>query len=226
MARLQSVSEQFRIAKQRTLAETQKIIVATAKSEHAKIMAADPRPVTFKRFVDGREGAPEETVKGDGTILYNYPRIALVAEYALEVLRENSPIGAGDDPHPGAYRDSHTLFFNGKVVGVEEIAAAWKMGDEVAISSLVPYARKIEVGSGHIKVNGGYQVYLKSQKTVAKRYGNMAKIYMTFRPISGGDTALERWASATKIVSGGRHPGSKGYDEWTRRQPTLLIYGR
>jgi hypothetical protein len=47
-------------------------------------------------------------------ITFRYLNMDEVAQFALKTLRELSPVGSGEDPHPGLYRDSHILFLNGR----------------------------------------------------------------------------------------------------------------
>ena len=208
MARLQSVSEQFRIAKQGTLEQTRQVVIRTAKTEHAKIMATVPVPGSFTRVVDGKQSAPEEDVKANGVILYEYRRIDVVAQFALDTLREKSPVGSVRDEHPGLYRDSHILFLNGEPVEIEALAA-WKPGDDVAICNFVPYARKIEAGAMTMTVPGSDHVYEQAEQIVNGRYGNLAKATFAYRGIAGGGFV------------GGR-PGNKSEN----RFPALVITPR
>lgn len=177
MARAQSISESFKIAQQGTLEETRKIIARVAKREHARVMETDPRPVSFTRFVDGRKGAPEETVKANGVITYLYPRLDIVAQTAMETLFDRSPVLSGE------YRNAHTLFLNG--VAVTNLRD-WRPGDEVSISNPLPYARKIEVGSMKMRVPGSARVYQEAVSIVNRRFGNLAKVLFTYRAVVGG----------------------------------------
>ena len=177
MARIQSGSLSFSVATQKTLEETQRILVKVAKREHGKVMATAPRPVSFDRFVDGRKGAPEEAVKPTGTILYTYPRLEVVAQFAMETLFDLSPVRSGK------YRLSHTLFLNGSAV---PNLRDFKSGDEATISNPVPYSRKIEVGKMKMRVPGTSMIYSKAAKIVRARYGNIAKIGFTYRGLMGG----------------------------------------
>lgn len=197
MARLKPVSEQFRIARRGTAVEVQRFIVATAKREHAKIMTTDPRPASFTRFVDGKAGAPEEDVGPTGTILYEYPRIDAVAEFALETLRKLSPVGSVGDKHPGLYRDSHMLFLNATPVDLAGLAA-WKPGDEVSIANPLPYARKIEIGKMKMRVPGTDHVYQQAVQVVNGRFGNVAKARFTYRALAIGSMP------ATAVMTGGQ----------------------
>lgn len=177
MASLQSATDVFRVATQATLAETHKILVATAKREHARVMADDPRPTGFTRQVDGVLGAPEETVKPNGVIRYHYPRMEQVIRFAMETLIEMSPSKSG------AYRNSHTLFVDGHAAPT--IAAA-RPGAEISIGNPLPYSRKIEVGTMKMRVAGTERVYRRAQKAVMARFGNTVNVKFAYRSIVGG----------------------------------------
>ncbi|MCA0032761.1 hypothetical protein [Mesorhizobium sp. B263B2A] len=182
MARLQSSSVQFTVAAQKTLAETQKLVVKIAKREHGKIMATAPRPTSFKRVVDGRLGAPEEAVKPNGVIVYFYPRLEEVAQFAMETLYDLSPVLSG------RYRNAHTLFVSG--VAVPNLKNY--KGGEITISNPEPYARKIEVGAMKMRVPP--HVYERAVKIVRARFGNVAKIGFTYRGLTstGGSVLTGR----------------------------------
>lgn len=176
MARIQGTSQSFSVAAQNTLEETQKLLVRVAKREHNRVLNTSPRPVSFERFVDGKQGAPEEAVKANGTILYTYPRLEVVAQFALETLFDLSPVLSGE------YRKSHTLFLNGTAV---PNLRDYKSGDEVAISNPVPYARKIEIGKMTMRVPGTERVYAQAEKIIRRQYGNIARIRFTYRGLMG-----------------------------------------
>jgi hypothetical protein len=110
MAQSAALSRAFEVVKQSTADATQELIAKVAKREHGKIMATEPRPGGFTRWVDGRRDAPEESVRADGLIYYLYARLDMVAQFALETLFDLSPVRSG------RYRDSHTLFLNGTAV--------------------------------------------------------------------------------------------------------------
>lgn len=176
MARLQAVSAQFRVARLSTAEATHRAIVGLAKREHAKVLGSDPKPGGFTRYVDGRKGAREEAVKPNGVILYEYQRLDLVVQLAMETLFDKSPVLSGE------YRNAHTLFVNG--VPARNLAQ-WKAGDEVAISNFVPYSRKIEAGKMTMRVPGTDHVYAQAAQIVSARYGNVARVRFTYRGISG-----------------------------------------
>ena len=174
MAGVRSVSQQFRVAAQESLEAVRKIAVGVAKTEHARVMRTEPRPTQFQRYVDGREGAPEESLRLGGVIVYDYPRIPLVARFALEVLYEKSPFGR---PEGGHYREQHVLHLN----GVPGAAEAWQPGDEVEIINAAPYARKIEIGAMKMVIPGTDHVYAQAEQVVRRTYGELAYVSFAFR---------------------------------------------
>lgn len=190
MARLQAISSQFRVARLSTAEATHRAIVSLAKREHGKVMTSDPRPGGFTRFVDGRKGAREEAVKPNGVIIYEYQRLDLVVQFAFEALFDKSPVLSG------AYRTAHTLFLNGAPAAN---LAAWKAGDDVAISNYVPYARKIEAGKMKMRVPGTDHVYAQAAQVVNARYGNVAKVHFTYRGISGGGSVGGRKGNRSDV---------------------------
>jgi hypothetical protein len=67
-------------------------------------------------------------------IVFRYLAMQDVVDFALEALRARSPVGANGDKHPGLYRDSHTVFLNGRVVKDGDVSA-WRPGDQINISN-------------------------------------------------------------------------------------------
>ncbi len=197
MARLASISQSFSVARQKTEEATHRILVATAKREHGKVMRTPPRPHSFTRYVDGREGAPEDSVRADGVITYIYPRLEHVARYAMEVLFDLSPVLSG------AYRQGHTLMLNGKPAAD---LSGWRPGDEIAITNMLPYARKIELGRMKMRVPGSAKVYRQAVRKVKARFGSTAKIGFAFRGIVGGQQISVQRRSRSRGNSDLRYP--------------------
>lgn len=188
MARVANVSELVRVLKQEDVKATKAFIVTTAKREHARVMADEPAPSSFVRFVDGMQGAPEESVRADGRIVYQYSRTEEVVKFALATLRELSPVLSG------AYKDAHEIFLNGRpVVDVSE----YRAGDDVMITNLLPYSRKIEVGTMKMRVAGTSKVYQQARRIVMNRFGNSASIEFTYRANISG-RAVDQAKTATK----------------------------
>lgn len=143
-----------------------------------------------------------------------------IVEAALKELRDNSPVGSGDDSHPGLYRDSHMIFIDGHVVAD---ASGWKPGQQINISNPVPYARKIEIGK--MKLSVPNHVYETAAQKLAGRFGNSVNIKFTFMPVRFGD--IQSYASFSKQMKVGRKRMSdKARQDWLVRQPALQITAR
>lgn len=169
--------EQVRVVAQRTREATQQFLVQTAKREHARVMNTDPRPQRFTRTVDGKRGAIEDVVKPDGIIVYDYPRMDEIVQFAMNTLFDLSPVLSGD------YRNSHQLFVGGAAVSN---LASWDGESDIVIVNYVPYSRKIELGKMRMRVPGTDHVYEQAQFLINQRYGNVAAVKFTFQGIVGG----------------------------------------
>jgi hypothetical protein len=154
-------------------------------------------------------------------IVFRYLAMQDVVNFALETLRARSPVGSNGDKHPGLYRDSHTVFLNGRVVKDGDVGA-WRPGDQINISNPVPYSRKIEAGRGKMSVAG--HVYEDAALIVAGRYGNRAAVKFTFMPVRFGD--VQAFAAFSRRVRPGRKLSDKARQDWLVRQPALQIRGR
>lgn len=153
-------------------------------------------------------------------LVYSFLSMPDIVAFALQTLRERSPVGGDGDQHPGLYRDSHTVFLNGHVV---QDVSAFRSGDQINIANPVPYARKIEAGRGKMSVPG--HVYETTAQIVAARYGNQASIKFTFMPVRFGDVASFA-AFSRRIKPGRRRMSEKARRDWLVRQPALEIRAR
>lgn len=150
----------------------QRHIVAVAKRHHADIMTAAPKPTGFLRVVDGVQGAPEETVKVGGRIVYYYDRLDKIVQASLALLMEISPV------LEGKYRDAHFIAINGQPVAD---LSSYSPGDDVSITNYQPYARVIEAGAMKMRVPGTDHIYQQARQLLMRRYGNQVSIEFTFR---------------------------------------------
>lgn len=185
--------------------------IKDAKDTDTQILGREPR-VTVS--VDGNKGAALESVKPGGEIIAEFELFSEVLEWIQDQLILHSPVGSGRDPHPGLYRQSHTLFADGV-----EIAPGADIPDaeEYVFINDVPYARKIELGRSSQAPDGVYQAVAH---LAAQRFGNMAKISFTFRTFIGGKIAA--WAATTTMSSKG-HASAKDRAEWLSRQPAIIV---
>lgn len=163
-------------------------------------------------------GSILNNIYGSDVVAERRKEMQEVVDFAMETLRSHSPVGSGRDPHPGLYRDSHTLFVNGNDV---KDLASWKTGDEIEISNPVPYARVIEVGDGKFRVP--HNVYDLASEAVANKYYEIAKIGMTYMPVRFG--AVEQWAKLRGTFGSRQRFSTRRGMEWLARQPALIIKG-
>lgn len=147
--------------------------------------------------------------------------MSAIVQFALASLRSNSPIGASDDPHPGLYRDSHTLFVNGNDVAD---LSSWNPGDVIHISNPVPYARIIEIGDQRTRVP--HNVYQLAEQATQQKFGDIARIEFNYMPVRfGGIDKWSRTASGRRLASRIRGGNPRLHAGWLVRQPTLIIKG-
>lgn len=137
-------------------------------------------PVAHTTFVDGREGAPEDSVSPNGTIVYEFDLIEEVFAWIDDQLIRHSPVGSGRDPHPGLYAKSHIFYAD----DVE--ADPLKPPPNIRVGTFVnalPYARKIESGESPQFPDGVYEVVTA---LASRRFGNIARIQFAWRTAAEG----------------------------------------
>lgn len=112
-------------------------LAALAQQTLADAQAAGEFPDLFRTAVNGRPGAPEETVRVPGPIVYTADWARRAAAVAIGQLQRRSPVLTG------AYRDSFFVLADGAQVEPEQIP----FGAEVLVTNDRPYARKVQVGA-------------------------------------------------------------------------------
>lgn len=123
-----------------------------------------------------------------------------IVQFALDDLRARSDVGSGRDPHPGLYKESHTIFINGNDVAD---LSSWMPGDIIHISNPVPYARKIEIGRMHTNLPG--HEYEMTEQALQAKYGDIARIEFTYMPVKFSKSPA------------GSNP------KWLQHQPAIMI---
>lgn len=169
--------------------------------------AALGRDVTYRSFVDGREGAAFNTVSPDGVISAEWDLLGSTLTWIRDELVKNSPVWKGN------YQKSHAFLVDGVVL------ADWspmpELFKEAVFVNTQPYARKIERGLSSQAPHGVYQgVALMA----SRRFGNIARIKFSYRqPLFG---KINEWAAKTKMKSRAK---GRQREEWLRRQPAVVI---
>jgi hypothetical protein len=160
--------------------------IDTADAQNARVLgSAPPKTVT----VDGRQGAPLESVNPDrGTIIAEWRLVGDVLTWIMATLKQRSPVISG------RYRDSHTLYAD----GAETDAANPPLAQEYIFLNPEPYARKIEIGMVKgppprpfvIQVEN--RIYQRTADDARARFGNIAKIRFTYQSAVGGKSRADR----------------------------------
>jgi hypothetical protein len=141
-----------------------------------------------------------------------------VANFAIETLRGLSPVGKGNDPHAGLYRDSHMIFIDGHNV---PDAKNWQSGQQIEISNPVPYSRIIELGSS--KMRAPLHVYEQAAPLVSARYGNSVNVRFDYMPVRFGSVQAYAGSLAGQAAGKRRGGSKKALRDWLVRQPCLII---
>jgi hypothetical protein len=148
-----------------------------AKDELAKAIAAGEASSIYTRYVNGREGAPEESVQAPGPIVYDFSYWQPIIAFALDFLQKRSPVLTG------RYGSTHVVMLGSQVVNpTAEIGA----GEEVQIVNTQPYARKIEVG--HMLMSMPDGVYQDALRAVRSQFGRVIDVRFRMVLIPGGYT--------------------------------------
>lgn len=113
-------------------------IATMARAARDKLIAAGDAPPFFTTYVDGREGAAEETVLPNGAILYRFNVLGLAAAFALEYARRRSPVQSGE------YRRSWFVAVDGRPYSGD--LGAIPLDATVMVTNHAPYHRKIDTG--------------------------------------------------------------------------------
>lgn len=122
-----------------------------------------------------------ESVVLPGPIVALFDHRAAIVKFALSALRAASPVVSG------AYLDNHAIFLNG--TKVDALPANLGPRDEIVITNLVPYSRRLEVGkteSGRdFVVQVEPRIYERTLKSkVNRRFRNVADLTFGYVTLS------------------------------------------
>ncbi|QCO03031.1 hypothetical protein [Azospirillum argentinense] len=191
MARLQSFRAQVDLAKSRLLGETRRqMLVQAAREAHAEASAINTRalghPVESVTIVDGRRGAPVESVKAGGVVVHLFAVHQAAIEFTAETLSRLSPWDTG------LYENSHLLLVNGEEV---EWGVTVGVDDVATFVNLLPYARRLEQGWSDQAPDGVYEV---ASEIVRARFGNIVNVRFGYRHFVGREAGKHRPTEAGK----------------------------
>ena len=176
----------------------QRAFVAAVRQQLDRV-EREARPTETIRFVDGIEGRPIEQVQPFGIVHFRFGYLRRIAEAALQILRETSPVDSGE------YQRAHTVYVDGDAVAdLARIGQARR----IVIANDIPYARVVEVGAlGKVPWSTQPQVprqgvYRAAVREIKRRFGHVADIGFTFVGVDSGAMLAGRAAS----YSGNRFP--------------------
>lgn len=181
--------------------------VATAEAVNATALG---HPVAHADAVGGVPGAPYETVRPGGSIVATFDLGGDVLDYVYAQLVKHAPVRSG------AFAASIAIFADGERVDRPDAA---READEIVITSLVPYARKLERGASQQAPDGVFQGVAA---LAAARYGNSARVTFGYREPVGGADALQAWASDHAARQDGRARQRRQYFK-NVRQPAVVV---
>lgn len=210
-------------ARQQHVGKAARKILKEAQATNRRVLGVVP---PHKQFVDGREGAPLESVNADhGHIVFQFELIGEALRWVGEQLVIHSPVGTPpEDPHPGLYQQSHVLLADG--VEVEpEAGMNIPPAEEYKFVSLVPYARKIERGQSDQAPDGVYEVVAAMAQ---RRFGNIAKFRFTHTEIAGGAKGGMLFAWAERNAAKVSGSAAKRRQQFIKnvRQPSIVVRPR
>ena len=144
-----------------------------ARAELAKAIAAGASP-NYDRYVNGRPGAPEESVTMPGSILYVFSNWPLVINAALAELQKRSP------RRSGRFASSFIVIANQRLTAdYSSIPAA----AEVIITNAMPYVRKAEVGLLGIPRR---RLFDGTKNAMSRRFRDVFRFETRFMDIKAG----------------------------------------
>lgn len=198
MARAVASDRFIQVATARTEAAVQRALVATAQRKLAEIQAT-AKPTEITRFVDRVKDRPLSAVRPYGVIRFRFGYLRRIAEAALRLLEDTSPVDSGE------YVESHALYADDKMVATP---AEIRDARRVVIANGCAYARAVELGMwGRVPWSTQPQVpaigvYKSAAAVLKRRFGHLADIRFSF---AGADAGVILSGPAGN-VSGVRFP--------------------
>lgn len=120
--------------------EINRTLAAFAKQELRRVISSGQASTNYERYVNGVQGAPEESVIAPGPIVYQFVNWPIVIREALDDLRKRVPRKSG------RYASGFLVLANQRPVAEYKSIPALA---EVVIINVRPYTRRLETkGAG------------------------------------------------------------------------------
>lgn len=188
----------------RLVAASHRALVAEAERTNAGSGGGTLRSETF---VDGRAGAPLESVRPGGSIVTRFDLAGDVLEWIDAMLVLHAPVRSG------RFAKSFVCFAD----GVECDPLNPPQAEVYAFTNVQPYTRKLERGASSMAPDGVFEAVAA---LAAGRFGNAASIRFAYRSLAEG--AIDKWAAsatADRLARATRGGRQRLHAEWLRRHP-------
>jgi len=145
------------------------LLAKFARDSVREVVASGRASENYERYVNGRQGATEETVQAPGPIIYEFSLWEPIITFALDELRRRSPVKSG------RFRSSFIVLANQRETADFDSIGP---GDEVIITNFQPYVRKAENGLLGTK---RFVIFDGTKRALASRFGNQGRNAAAFR---------------------------------------------
>lgn len=194
--------------KEFTETELTRIHAEVAREQKREVVEASRVEPSVETFVDGRRGAPEDTVKPFGVISYTF-------QYWTEIIRAAMEFAAMESPVlTGLYQDSWYVMADGNPVDDQWWRAGFTLPEatEYTIVNDQPYHRVIEVGKRGKKFRAGHKIVQRMGVMMNARFGNSIRAEVRFLDLRQGGSGradVVPWIIRGKFRTGQRinYPG-------------------
>lgn len=150
-----------------------KALAAFARQELRRVISTGEASSTYDKFVNGVQGAAEETVKAPGPILYQFVNWPAVIRFALEDLDKRVP------KKSGRYAGGFMVLANQMPVRDYKDVPP---GAEVTIINVRPYTRRMETGANKT----GKRHFEATKNALARRYKDVFLFDFKFLNVKAG----------------------------------------
>lgn len=187
-------------------------LAKVAREGLAELQRTGEASTVFRRYVDGKEGAAEESVKPDGVIVYAFDHLATIITFALSFLLDRAPpasVAPVSPAHgkPTHYRDGFALGLGGRMVAAKDwnpdAFDADGAGAEILIFNRVAYGRRLDVqadGGKRLKFTVPAGIWDDAAKEINRRFGGIVTATRQYDIDYPGKYALRTGKHAGKAV--------------------------
>jgi len=151
-------------------------VAVFAKQEVRRLIAEGAASPRYERYVNGVHGAPEESYRAPGAIVYEFTNWPLVINAALEELKKRGP-----RPRSGRFDQSYVVVVGGRLPITDY--SKIRSDAEVIILNATPYSRKAEVGRLGIPEQ---RLFKGTARVIASRFNGAFTVTSRFLNVPSG----------------------------------------